>query len=194
MSEGTTSPDLAVAARLRKLRQERALSLDSLASLCGVSRSMLSKIERGESMPTVGAAVRIAAALSVPLAHLLGVDEGMRVVLRPVGHQEVLADPRSGTTRYQLLPGGRDAGAPSAERLVAPPGAGPLALPPVEPGRHLAVTVSAGRLSIRCGDGEWLLGEGDSIDIRGPAAVLLLPVAGELGVAYLFAYGAEEGQ
>ncbi len=41
-----------IALRVRKLRAAKGLSLDELAGRCGVGRSMLSLIERGESSPT----------------------------------------------------------------------------------------------------------------------------------------------
>ena len=41
-----------IAARVRALRAARGLSLEALAQACGVSRSMISLIERGESSPT----------------------------------------------------------------------------------------------------------------------------------------------
>ena len=42
-----------LAASLRAARKARGLSLDAAAKLSGVSRSMVSQIERGESSPTV---------------------------------------------------------------------------------------------------------------------------------------------
>jgi XRE family transcriptional regulator, regulator of sulfur utilization len=42
-----------VARNLKKMREEKKLSLDKLADLTGVSKSMLGQIERGESSPTI---------------------------------------------------------------------------------------------------------------------------------------------
>lgn len=61
-----------LAARVRDARKARGLSLDALAKLSGVSRSMLSQIERGESSPTVSSLWNLAQALKLDLAHLLG--------------------------------------------------------------------------------------------------------------------------
>ena len=73
-TRGSSGPDL-VAGHLRKrvkqLRAERAWSLDALARASGVSRSMLSQIERGQANPTVGVTFRIARALGISLAELL---------------------------------------------------------------------------------------------------------------------------
>ncbi len=182
--EAQGGAELALGPRLRALRRERGLSLGALADACGVSKSMLSKIERGDSLPTVGAAARMARALAVPLARLLGIEAPPAVEFRPAAYQESIADPRSGTTRYQLLAGG-PAGLPRIERLVAPPGSGRLVLPAVVPRALLVVAVSHGRLGITCGEGEWSAGEGDCVAIRGPAAVAVQAPPGELAVAYL---------
>lgn len=57
--------------RVRVLRKERGWSLDSLAQASGVSRSMLSQIERGQANPTLAVAFRIARAFGLTLADLV---------------------------------------------------------------------------------------------------------------------------
>ena len=57
-------------AQVRRLRRERGWTLEDLASVSGVSRSMLSQVERGQANPTLGVAVRIARAFSVSLDDL----------------------------------------------------------------------------------------------------------------------------
>ena len=59
--------------QLRKLRRARNLSLESLGSLAGVSRSMLSQIERGQANPTLAVTVRISRALGVSLDDIAGI-------------------------------------------------------------------------------------------------------------------------
>ena len=44
---------LILASNLRRIREERRLSLDKVSELTGVSKSMLGQIERGESNPTL---------------------------------------------------------------------------------------------------------------------------------------------
>lgn len=58
--------------RLREARQRQGLSLDAAAKLSGVSRSMVSQIERGESSPTVATLWNLTRALQVDFAGLLG--------------------------------------------------------------------------------------------------------------------------
>ncbi|KAA0134151.1 helix-turn-helix transcriptional regulator [Gimesia chilikensis] len=57
--------------RVRTLRKERGWSLDSLSAACGVSRSMLSQIERGEANPTLAVTVRISQAFGIALGELV---------------------------------------------------------------------------------------------------------------------------
>jgi transcriptional regulator with XRE-family HTH domain len=57
---------------LAALRQAQALSLDALSRKAGVSKSMLSQIERAQANPTVAVVWRLANALGVPLGDLLG--------------------------------------------------------------------------------------------------------------------------
>ena len=59
-----------LAERLRALRADRALTLDALAERAGVSRSMISLVERGESSPTAAVLDRLAAGLGVTIASL----------------------------------------------------------------------------------------------------------------------------
>lgn len=65
----------AVGRTLAALRQSRALSLDELSRRAGVSKSMLSQIERNQANPTVAVVWRLANALGVPLAQLLGTPQ-----------------------------------------------------------------------------------------------------------------------
>lgn len=60
-----------VGENLRKLRNERNLSLDALAQLSGVSRAMLGQIELNRSVPTITVLWRIARAFEVPFSVLL---------------------------------------------------------------------------------------------------------------------------
>ena len=74
----------ALARNLRRLRAERALTLDELAKRAGVSRSMLIQIEQKRVNPTLATLVRIAQALDVGLAELveLGSQRRVRVISR----------------------------------------------------------------------------------------------------------------
>jgi len=57
--------------RLKQLRAERGWSLDTLAKASGVSRSMLSQIERDQANPTLVVMFRIAQAFRMSLGQLV---------------------------------------------------------------------------------------------------------------------------
>ena len=57
---------------LAALRQGRALSLEEVSRMAGVSKSMLSQIERNQANPTVAVVWRLANALGVGIGELLG--------------------------------------------------------------------------------------------------------------------------
>jgi transcriptional regulator with XRE-family HTH domain len=57
--------------RVRQLRAARGWSLEALAQASGVSRSMLSQIEREQANPTLAVTLRIARAFGLSLGELL---------------------------------------------------------------------------------------------------------------------------
>ncbi|MES2568770.1 MAG: XRE family transcriptional regulator [Verrucomicrobiota bacterium] len=71
---GTESGEAAVGElgnRIRRMRAERGWSLEVLANASGVSRSMLSEIERNQANPTLVVTMRIARAFGVTLGELV---------------------------------------------------------------------------------------------------------------------------
>ena len=56
---------------LKRLRNERNLSLSKLSEICGVSKVMLSQIERGESSPTINTIWKIAKGFNLPYTVLI---------------------------------------------------------------------------------------------------------------------------
>jgi transcriptional regulator with XRE-family HTH domain len=73
-----------VGATLQKMRLERSLTLDDLSRAAGVSKSMLSQIEREKANPTIAVAWRLANALGVSIGELLASEtrqvESIRVL------------------------------------------------------------------------------------------------------------------
>ncbi|MEV4393220.1 XRE family transcriptional regulator [Nonomuraea sp. NPDC049607] len=104
--EGILSGGLSLAelgGRIRAERRGRGLSVERLAELSGVSRSMVSDIERGAKSPTVLVLDRLATALGTSISRLL--DEPAHEAVRVLRHdrQRVLRDP-SGWERRVLSP------------------------------------------------------------------------------------------
>ncbi|NUR91002.1 MAG: helix-turn-helix transcriptional regulator [Nonomuraea sp.] len=104
--EGVLSSGLSLAelgGRVRAERRGRGLTVERLAELSGVSRSMVSDVERGTKTPTVLVLDRLATALGTSISRLL--DEPAHAAPRVLRHgeQRVLRDP-SGWERRVLSP------------------------------------------------------------------------------------------
>ena len=99
-----------IAHRVRSLRAERGLSLEALAVRSGVSRSMISLVERGESSPTAVVLEKLATALGVMLASLFDPSAGEAPEdAGPVARradQPQWRDPASGYVRRNISPPG----------------------------------------------------------------------------------------
>ncbi|HCT81052.1 MAG TPA: XRE family transcriptional regulator [Micromonosporaceae bacterium] len=89
--------------RLREQRLARGFSLDTLAATSGVSRSMISDIERGSKMPTVLVLARLATALGTTVSRLLGEDQPDRVIPMRLADQTAITD-ATGWQRRILSP------------------------------------------------------------------------------------------
>lgn len=94
----------ALAENLRRLRLERGLTLEQLALQSGVSRAMISKIERGTAVPTATVLGKLSAGLSVGLSVLIGGQREREPTLLTPGEQPVYRDPNSGLERRSLSP------------------------------------------------------------------------------------------
>lgn len=95
-----------IARRVRDLRAARGLSLDALAAHCGVSRSMISLIERGESSPTAVLLEKLATGLGVALASLFEAPEPTQDPVARLADQPSWRDPHSGYVRRNVSPSG----------------------------------------------------------------------------------------
>lgn len=58
--------NLIVAKNIRRLREERNLSMEELARLSGVSKSMLAQVERGDGNPTLSTLWKLSNGMKVP--------------------------------------------------------------------------------------------------------------------------------
>lgn len=70
-----------IAFNLKELRNERNLTLGQLSKISGISKAMLSDIEKGDSNPTINTIWKIANGLNVPYTRLMeGIDKEATVV------------------------------------------------------------------------------------------------------------------
>jgi transcriptional regulator with XRE-family HTH domain len=139
---------------LAALRQAHALSLDELSRKAGVSKSMLSQIERAQANPTVAVVWRLANALGVPIAELLGGAPAAAVApaitLVPTQATPSLRSP-DGLCELRILGPVEMAGQFEWYELRLQPG-GVLDSQPHEPGTREHLTVASGSMELQVAD------------------------------------------
>lgn len=149
-------------ARVRDLRRWRGLTLESLAETSGVSRAMISKLERGEKNPTLVVAARLAEGLGVTLSQLAGMEERREVVVVPRDRRMTMRDPETGFERQLLSPTFVGSGVEFI-RNVVPEGGTSGEFPPHKKGVEEYIVVERGRLRAVLGGDEYVLEEGDAV-------------------------------
>ena len=149
-------------ARVKELRRERGLTLDGLAGRSGVSRAMISKLERGEKNPTLVIAARLSESLGVTLSLLAGAEDRRAVVVVPGDRRMVMRDPDTGFERQLLSPTFGNRGVEFI-RNVVPEGASSGEFPPHKRGVEEHIVVERGELRAVLAGEEYLLSEGDAL-------------------------------
>ena len=120
--------------------------MDQLAQRSGVSRSMLSDVERGAKTPTVLVLDRLATALGTSIARLLDEPSGDALVVLRTVQQRVVRDPAGWERRIlsPVLPGVEF----EFMRTVLGPGVDAGEFSPHQSGSREYVAVESGRLTL----------------------------------------------
>lgn len=92
--------NLIIANNLKGIRESRKLSLDKVADVTGVSKSMLGQIERGESNPTISTVWKIANGLKISFTDLINSHQSDIIVLSKNEIEPLIED----NGRYKLYP------------------------------------------------------------------------------------------
>jgi XRE family transcriptional regulator, regulator of sulfur utilization len=160
----STQPALdmtAIGRRVRSLRQQRQLSLETLAERSGVSVSMLSTVERGQKVPSILVMGQIATALDTSIGRLVGEEAVPRAIVMRAADQRVNKD-RAGIERRGLSPV-----LPGIEfeliRMTLPPGVNAGTFPAHRVGSREYLAVETGTLTLTLDGSEYRLGAGDSV-------------------------------
>jgi transcriptional regulator with XRE-family HTH domain len=100
-----------VGPRLKRIRQERGVTLTALSATTGISKSTLSRLETGQRRPSLELLLPLALAYRVPLDELVGAPE--------VGDPRVRLKPRRVNGRT-VIPLTRQPGGVQAWKIVVP--------------------------------------------------------------------------
>jgi transcriptional regulator with XRE-family HTH domain len=159
----TTDLHQRIAERVSDLRASRGLSLEALASKSGVSRSMISLIERGQSSPTAVVLEKLATGLGVAMASLFDEPRPPAAPVARAKAQPPWRDPQSGYVRRNVSPSGVgspiqivEVHFPAGKRVAYETG-------PREPRVHQQVWVLDGAIDVSVGDERHRLQAGDCL-------------------------------
>ncbi len=160
--------------RVKKLRTDRGWSLEELATVSGVSRSMLSEVEREKANPTLTVTFRIARAFGLTLQELIESAEtsASRIqVIRASDRAQVYRSDKQCEIRT-LSPLNLEKDVEFYELTLRPGGA--LRSQPHFEGTREFLTVEEGSVRIESGTDTDELGKGDSGTYRAdvPHAIL----------------------
>jgi len=149
-----------LAERLRAARKAKGVSMDAVAGISGVSRSMVSQIERGESSPTVATLWNLTQALGVDFAGLLEAKLEPAIDVTRGAAAPVMTGHGHGV-RIRILSPAETVGDHEVYDISFQPGAA-LVSAPHSAGCREHLTVIEGSLRVVSGAEEAEIGQGDT--------------------------------
>ncbi|WP_153731412.1 helix-turn-helix domain-containing protein [Sporosarcina obsidiansis] len=155
--------NLIIAKNLKAIRESKRLSLEKVAELTGVSKTMVGQIERGESSPTITTIWKIANGLKVSFTTLIQNPQLDATVIRRNEVQELTED----NGKYRVYPTFLfDPDKRFQGYSVEIDQGGYLRANPHREGTEEFITIFEGELTIRVQDDEFTLRNGDSFRFK----------------------------
>jgi transcriptional regulator with XRE-family HTH domain len=167
-----SSPDndqlTVLADEIRHFRKKNDFSLEMLAEASGVSRSMISKIERCEAVPSTAVLSKLAEALGVTFSQLMAPAIEREVLHIPAERQPILRDEESGFLRRCISPVLPGRGIDWVLNTL-PPGAETGNFVAHRRGVEEYIYVLRGKMRVKIGDQRVTLNQGDSLYFQADA-------------------------
>lgn len=176
-----------VAHNIRRLREERKLSMDELSRLSGVSKSMLSQIERGEGNPTLSTLWKLSNGMGVPFDALTVRPKAPFEIMKTSEIQPILED--AGKVRnYPVFPDDENRRF-AVYYLELEPDSFWQSEPHLR-GTTEFVSVFDGEIEINAADKLFLVSKGESVRFKGDRLHSYRNVGKEIAILYMILYGA----
>ncbi|MGG1444723.1 XRE family transcriptional regulator [Brevibacillus laterosporus] len=154
---------LIIAKNLKAFRERKKLSLERVAELTGVSKTMIGQIERGESSPTITTIWKIANGLKISFTSLINNPQpDTKVVLR--SESKTLSEDNGKYRVYPYFPF-EDERRFEVYSVEIEEG-GFLSSDPHREGTEEFLTVFEGELTIRVNNNDYTIRNGDSIRFK----------------------------
>jgi transcriptional regulator with XRE-family HTH domain len=139
-----------VGGRLKRVREQRGITLTALAQTTGISKSTLSRLESGQRRPTLELLLALSTAYRVPLDDLVAAPD--------VGDPRIRLKPDRVKGRI-VIPLTRQPEGQQAWKIVIP--ANKVTPEPRAHDGHEWIYVLSGRMRLVLGDQDWVLGAGE---------------------------------
>jgi transcriptional regulator with XRE-family HTH domain len=155
--------NIIIAENIKKIRKSKDLSLEKVAELTGVSKTMIGQIERGESTPTITTIWKIANGLKISFSALIDNPQPDTKVMLRSEIQPLLED----NGKYRVYPSFPfEDGRRFEGYTVEIDKGGYLGANSHIEGTEELITVFDGELSLRVNNNEYTLKSGDSITFK----------------------------
>lgn len=151
---------LVLAKNLKSLRDRKRMSLDKVAELTGVSKTMLGQIERGESNPTINTVWKIANGLKASFTSLINEPVPDAAVI-PAEQVQVLHEDKGRFRIYTFF--SFDEKRRFEMYNIELDKGGYLSSEPHREGTEESITLFEGELTIRVNQEEYTIKKGDAI-------------------------------
>lgn len=157
--------------RIRSLRRRRGLTVQALASSCGLSKGFISQVENGRTSPSLNTLAGLAKVLGVPPALLVSELANGSFVTRGNGRPNGDGNGRPAATAVSLS----DCPQRGLDLFIleVPPGSSMEGQPLDRPGEQM-IHVLHGSARVRYGDEELEVRSGDTVhcDVSSHAAIV----------------------
>lgn len=159
---------IALGSRLRLARTRAGSTLEEIASAAGMTSSHLSRVERGEKLPSMGAMLRLATALNISLGDLMGGTPvaGEVAIARAEQRSRLRLSDGSEGLRYEVL---------LREAACAGHSVTAYVLDPVKDAESISPTSHAGFEFLYVLEGELQVVFGSTVETFGAGDVALFP-------------------
>ena len=147
---------------IRKIRNNKNLSLEELASKTEISRITLAKIEHGEANPTLNIMWKICNTLSIPLAELFSINEEIKL---SKANNSISIESNDKSFRIELM-FRQESSTPIEFYRTYLSKDGAIFTEEHTKGSIEVATVMKGKISITINDEEFILNEFDSLKFK----------------------------
>lgn len=185
----------AIGTRVRRLRRRMGWTLETLGERCGFTRSLLSKIETGKTVPPVATLTRIAKALGVTVGSLLDDDDRVGTVVEkaPTRKADRLRRMTATEKGYRFFGFAAGRSRKLMQPLLFEAERGAIRPQPMSHGGEEFVYVLRGKMRYRVGETQYTLGPGDSVYFDAEQEHELEPISEQVQFLAVFAEAGKRG-